>query len=112
MGIDWGAPVEPVSFGWFVESKVGYFVNLFYTFMGTVMLYLGQWAVIPYCISFTLISNKILNNKRKFGIQTLIKVFILAIIPFCGVILYLYVDYIRALGAIVILFFCSRIANK
>lgn len=111
-GIDWGAPVEPVSFGWFVESKVGYFVNLFYTFMGTVMLYLGQWAVIPYCISFTLISNKILNNKRKFGIQTLIKVFILAIIPFCGVILYLYVDYIRALGAIAILFFCSRIANK
>lgn len=112
LGIDWGAPVEPVSFGWFVEAKVGYFVNLFYTFMGSVMLYLGQWAVIPYCIFFTAISNKILNNKRRFGIQTFIRVFIFAIVPFCGVILYLYVDYIRALGAIVMLFFCSRIEKR
>lgn len=108
-GIDWGAPVEPVSFGWFVESKVGYFVNLFYTFMGTVMLYLGQLAVIPYCICFTIVTNKMINGYRNFGIQTFIRVFICAIIPFCGVILYLYVDYIRALGALVMLYFCSRL---
>lgn len=112
IGIDWGAPVEPVSFGMFVESRVGYFVNVFYTFMGTIMLYLGQWAVIPYCICFTLISNTILNNQRRFGIHTFIRVFIFAIIPFCGVIVYLYVDYIRALGAIVMLFFCSRLEKR
>lgn len=109
LGLDWGAPVEPVSFGWFVENKVGYFVNLFYTFMGTVMLYLGQWAVIPYCICFAVVTNKVINGSRKFGIQTFIRVFIFAIVPFCGVILYLYVDYIRALGALVMLYFCSRL---
>lgn len=112
LGIDWGAPVEPVSFGWFVEARVGYFVNLFYTFMGSVILYLGQWAVIPYCVLFTIISNKVLNKHRQFGINTFIKVFIFAVIPFCGVILYLYVDYIRALGAIVMLFFCSLLVKR
>ena len=108
-GIDWGAPVGAVSFGWYVETKVGYFVNLFYTFMGTIMLYLGQWAVIPYCIGFTCIANYVLNKNPYFGIQTFIRVFIFAIVPFCGVILYLYVDYIRALGALVMLFFCYKL---
>lgn len=108
-GIDWGAPVEPVSFGLFVETKVGFFVNRFYTFMGSIMLYLGQWAVIPYCVLFSIIANKVLNNNRRFGIHTLIRTFIFAIIPFCGVILYLYVDYITALGALVLLFYCSRL---
>lgn len=107
--IDWGAPVGAVSFGWYVETKVGYFVNLFYTFMGTIMLYLGQWAVIPYCIGFTSITNYVLNKNPKFGIQSFIRVFIFAIIPFCGVILYLYVDYIRAMGALVMLFFCYKL---
>ena len=111
LGIDWGAPVDAVSFGWFVESKVGYFVNLFYTFMGTVMLYLGQWAVIPYCIGFTLVANKVLNARRNFGIQSFIRVFIFAVIPYCGVILYLYIDYIRALGALFMLYFCSLLAK-
>ena len=107
--IDWGAPVGAVSFGWYVETKVGYFVNLFYTFMGTIMLYLGQWAVIPYCIGFTSITNYVLNKNPKFGIQSFIRVFIFAIIPFCGVILYLYVYYIRAMGALVMLFFCYKL---
>lgn len=109
LGIDWGAPVEAVSFGWFVEARVGYFVNLFYTFMGSVMLYLGQWAVVPYCVLYTIITNKVLNRNDNFGIQSFIRLFIFAVVPFCGVILYLYVDYIRALGALVMLYFCYRL---
>lgn len=112
-GIDWGAPVGAVSFGWFVETKVGYFVNLFYTFMGTIMLYLGQWAVIPYCICYTVVTNKVLNNRKKaFGVQSFIRVFIFAIIPYSGVIAYAYNDYIRATGAIVMLFFCSLLRKR
>lgn len=106
IGIDWGAPVDAVSFGHYVEDKVGYFVNYFYTFMGTVMLYLGQWAVIPFCILFYCISNKLLNKRLYFGVQSFIRVFILAVVPYCGVILYLYVDYIRFLAALIMLCFC------
>lgn len=103
--INWGAPVDAVPFGQFVEGKVGYFVNYFYTFMGTIMLYLGQWAVIPFCILYYCVSNKFLK-KPCFGIQTFIRVFVLAVVPYCGVILYLYVDYIRATAALIMLVFC------
>lgn len=103
--INWGAPVGAVNFGWFVESKVGYFVNLFYTFMGTVMLYLGQWAVIPFCLIYFKIADTLINNE-KGGVQSLIRLFIFAIVPYCGVILYLYVDYIRYMAFFILLLFC------
>lgn len=112
LGIDWGFPVEPVSFGWFVESKVGFFVNSFYTFMGSVMLYLGQWAVIPYCILFYIVSNKMINKSRITGVQTFIRIFIFSIVIYNGVILYVLVDYIRALGAIIMLCFCYLLDKK
>ena len=106
LNIDWGAPVSAVSFGQYVELNVGYFVNRFYTFMGTVMLYLGQYAVIPFCVIFYFISNKLLNNLSCFGIQSFIRAFILAVVPYCGVILYLYVDYIRFMAALIMFIFC------
>lgn len=110
--IDWGAPVGAVSFGLFVETKVGYFVNLFYTFMGSVMLYLGQWAVIPFCFVFYKISNSLLNKHSCFGVQTFIRIFILAVVPYCGVILYLYVDYIRFMAALIMLLFCYLLDQR
>lgn len=110
--IDWGMPVGAVSYGLFVESKVGYFVNLFYTFMGTVMLYLGQWAVIPFCFLFYKISDLLINKTKSFGIQTFIRIFIIAIVPYCGVILYLYVDYIRLMAALIMLYFCYKMDRK
>lgn len=106
LNIDWGAPVGAVNFGWFVESKVGYFVNLFYTFMGTVMLYLGQWAVIPFCLLYYRITDSFVNNTNKDGVQSFIRLFIFAIVPYCGVILYLYVDYIRYMAFFIMLIFC------
>lgn len=106
LDIDWGAPVSAVAFGKYVESKVGYFVNYFYTFMGSVMLYLGQWAVIPFCLIFYHISNNLLNRQSCFGIQSFIRLFILAVVPYCGVILYLYIDYIRFMAALIMLLFC------
>lgn len=110
--IDWGAPVSAVSFGLFVENKVGYFVNLFYTFMGSIMLYLGQWAVIPFCFVFYKISNSLINKHSCFGVQTFIRLFILAVVPYCGVILYLYVDYIRFMAALIMLLFCNFLDRR
>ena len=110
--IDWGAPVSAVSFGLFVETRVGYFVNLFYTFMGSIMLYLGQWAVIPFCFVFYKISNSLLNKHSCFGVQTFIRIFILAVVPYCGVILYLYVDYIRFMAALIMLLFCYLLDQR
>lgn len=112
LDIDWGFPVEPVSFGRFVESKVGFFVNVFYTFMGSVMLYLGQWAVIPYCILYYIIANKMINKSGPIGIQTFIKIVILSIVIYNGVILYVLVDYIRKLGALIVLGCCYVMDKK
>lgn len=92
--IDWGYPVDASTFGFFVSDQVGYFVNLFYTFMGTIMLYLGQWAVVPFCILFTVIARKVIPLKSTLGIQNLVYIFILAIVPYDGVILYLLVDFV------------------
>ena len=110
--IDWGAPVNAVSYGHFVEVKVGYFVNLFYTFMGTIMLYLGQWAVVPFCILFSIITNNQLNKRKQSGLQSFIRVFVFAVVPYCGVILYLYVDYIRFMAALIMLVFCYFIDKR
>ena len=112
LNIDWGAPVEAVSFGHFVELRVGYFVNLFYTFMGSVMLYLGQWAVVPFCVLYYFIANRMLNKNKIFGMQSLMRLFILAVVPYCGVILYQYVDYIKFLSAIIMLILCARMDKK
>lgn len=110
--IDWGFPVGAMSFGFFVEDHVGYFVNLFYTFMGTVMLYLGQWAVIPFCIIYTLITKNINNTKSIISLQKLIYIFILSIVPYDGVILYILVDYIKAFGIIVIICLCYAMREQ
>lgn len=110
--IDWGCPVEPVSFGWYVETKVGFFVNSFYTFMGSVMLYLGQWAVIPYCLLFNFVANVVINKGGVVGVQTFIRIFVFSIVIYNGVILYVLVDYIRELGALILLFFCYLMDKK
>ena len=89
-----------------------FFVNLFYTFMGTIMLYLGQWAVIPFCILFSIITNNQLNKRKQFGVQSFIRVFVFAVVPYCGVILYLYVDYITMMAALFMLVFCHYIDKK
>lgn len=112
-GLDWGAPVSAVAYGDFVETKVGYFVGVFYTFMGTVMLYLGQWFVIPFCFMYYKIADSFINsNDRAFGVQTFIRILVLAIVPYNGVILYLYVDYIRLMAALVLMYFCYIMDRK
>lgn len=111
--IDWGYPVSAYSYGFYVQSKVGYFVNVFYTFMGTIMLYLGQWAVIPFCIIYNIIASFILRHKKVLSISTILLIFIIAIIPYDGVILYLLVDYIKAFGFWFIIAVCLFInSNK
>lgn len=110
--IDWGYPVSAVPFGWFVESKVGYFVNYFYTFMGTIMLYLGQWAVIPFCIIYSLIAKSAMVRKKYVGVQNLIIIFILALVPYDGVILYTLVDYAKSFGIIILLTYCIMLRRK
>lgn len=105
--IDWGFPVGAVSFGRFVQGKVGYFVNVFYTFMGTLIIYLGQWAVVPFCIIYYIITRNVIKPRRRsIGIQHFIIIFILALTPYDGVIAYPLVDYIKVFGIIVLLFFC------
>lgn len=105
LGLDFGAPVAPVEFGEFIELKVGYFVNVFYSFMGTVILYLGQWAVIPYCVGF-FFASKFLLGKRVKGFHSFIRVFVVAVVPYCGFISYVFVDYIMAMAAIFLLVLC------
>lgn len=105
LGVDFGAPVAPVEFGEFIEPKVGFFVNVFYTFLGTILLYLGQWAVIPYCICF-FFASKYLLGKRVKGFHSYIRVFVVAIVPYSGFISYVFVDYIMALAAILLLVLC------
>lgn len=104
--IDWGYPVGAVPFGWFVGDRVGYFVNVFYTFMGTLIVYLGQWAVIPYCIIYFFIAKAIVKTRSSISIQHFIIIFIAALVPYDGVIAYVLVDYIKVFGIIVILLFC------
>lgn len=110
--IDWGMPVSAVSYGLWVENRVGYFVNVFYTFMGSIMLYLGQWAVIPFCIIYYIIASKILKQRNYLNFSTIVVIFIVAIIPYNGVILYLLVDYIKAFGFLFVIIICAYINRK
>lgn len=110
--IDWGMPVSAVSYGLWVRSKVGYFVNVFYTFMGTIMLYLGQWAVIPFCIIYNIIASKVLKPRKDLKFTTIVLIFIIAIVPYNGVILYLLVDYIKAFGFLFVILVCAYINRK
>lgn len=110
--IDWGYPVSAVPFGYFVQNHVGYFVNYFYTFMGSIMLYLGQWAVLPYCIIYSIIAKAMISIKKSIGLQNLIILYILALVPYDGVILYTLVDYVKAFGIIIVFIFCRMLRRN
>lgn len=106
--IDWGYPTPAVLYGNWLEMRTGVFVNVFYTFMGTVMIYIGKYCVIPFCILYTAIVSRKINKKSGIiDLQTIIPLFIFSIVIYNGLILYLFVDYIKAMAAWLFLGLCS-----
>lgn len=104
--LDWGYPVDAVPFGLLVSDSVGYFVNVFYTFMGSIMLYLGKSWIVPLSMVFIILTLLFIRKDNKITLYDLIFVFLWAQIPYCGVILYLYTEYVYAMGFMFVLLYC------
>lgn len=111
--IDWGYPTPAVLYGNWLEMRTGVFVNVFYTFMGTVMIYLGKSAVIPFCIIYTAIVSKKINKRNgTISLQSLIPLFIFSIVVYNGLISYSFVDYVKAIAAWIFIILCSLKLGK
>lgn len=107
-----GDSMGPVSYGLSIESKVGFFVNKFYTFMGSIMIYLGQPFVPFFCILFSLLVFSLFKTSRHFTLGQLIRLYIIAEIPACGVILYPYTSYMSTTAALLFLLVSFYISKK
>lgn len=93
-----------VAYGYELELSQGFFINQFYTFMGSIMIYMGKFVAILYCFVYAFIARIVLKrSKRIVSFSSLLLLFIFAIIPYCGAILYILTDYIREMGYIIML---------
>jgi hypothetical protein len=79
---------------------------VFYTFMGSIMLYLGKSWIVPLSIVFIILTLLFIRKDNKITLYDLIFVFLWAQIPYCGVILYLYTEYVYAMGFMFVLLYC------
>lgn len=104
--IDWGCPVDAVPFGVYVQDITGDFVNVFYTFMGTITLYLGKEWILPLSILFFVLASYFVNTKDRLSIFDLIICCLWAFIPLCSIFVYMISEYVYALGFMFIFLYC------
>lgn len=104
--IDWGYPVDAVPFGKFVEDKIGYFVNFFYSFMGSILFYLGKNWILPLSLFYYFITRIFTRTREQIDLFDSIIWFLFASVPLCGIFVYMLSEYINALGFVFILVYC------
>lgn len=95
-----------VEIGERVELKTGKFVNVFYTYLGSIMLDSGRFFMLIFVflyvsiVKFFMPRNKVSNS---ISFWKVMQVFLFALIPACGIILYYISSPIMALGFYVLI---------
>jgi len=95
-----------VEYGKYVADEVGCFVNVFYTFMGSICLYAGKSYVTPFCIVYFIFTKLFISNKGPLSIYHILLIATLAQVPLCGVITYIYTEFGNAIGFVLVFSLC------
>lgn len=91
-----------VEYGKILELKLGFFVNYFYTYLGSWMIYVGQFGTIILVVIYSISVRKMLVCKRKVNLGVFMRTFIIGTVPACGVILYTYTSYMVTISALIL----------
>ena len=91
--------------------RVGFFINVFYSFMGSIVIYVGQEYVIPYCILYWILTKVFVKTNEQINVYDFLILFVMAQVSLCGVIVYIFTEYSYALGYLLV-FMGSYIASR
>ena len=101
-----------VEYGKKLELQLGFFINYFYTFLGSWMIFVGQVGTIILVIIYTIMARMLLACKYNISLGVFMRVFIIGIVPACGVILYTYTSYMVTISAFVLYILSYYISKK
>ena len=101
-----------VEYGKKLELKLGFFINYFYTFLGSWMIYVGQIGTIILVIIYSITARMFLAYRHTISLGVFMRVFIIGIVPACGVILYTYTSYMVTMSALVLYILSFYISKK
>ena len=110
-GSEGSMPVSTVEYGKELAMRVGFFINVFYSFMGSIVIYIGQEYVIPYCILYWILTKVFVKTNEQINVYDLLILFVMAQVSLCGVIVYIFTEYAYALGYLLV-FVGSYIASR
>ena len=110
-GSEGSMPVSTVEYGKELAMRVGFFINVFYSFMGSIVIYVGQEYVIPYCILYWILTKVFVKTNEQINVYDLLILFVMAQVSLCGVIVYIFTEYSYALGYLLV-FMGSYIASR
>lgn len=87
-------------------AQQGFFIGVFATFVGAVMLDIGIFGVIIWCLFFAFMTLYVLRyyNRKKFDISDILCLFVLASVPVFGVFYYRIYSFFIALQIVIVLF--------
>jgi len=93
-----------------IENKTGYFVGLFSTFLGDIMVASGVLVTILYNVSFSFISNGLLKRKTNvIYFHNLIFFFCLLLVPMLGIFVHFSSNYMRSLAMLIFMVYATHI---
>jgi len=95
-----------VEYGKYLSDELGYFINVFYTFMGSIIIYVGKNYVIPFGCIYYLFTRIFIYLKGQLSIYHILLLFTLAQMPLCGVITYIYTEFGSAIGFVFLFSIC------
>lgn len=101
-----------VEYGKKLELKLGFFINYFYTFLGSWMIYVGQLGTLILVIVYSISARKLLRCKQYVSLGTFMRIFIIGIVPACGVILYKYTSYMVTTSALLLFILSFYVSKK
>ena len=90
-----------VDIGTAIEDKTGRFVNVFYTMLGSIMLDSGKLSMLLFVFLYVCIVSmftKRIRIRKVISFWSVMQVFLLSLIPACGIISYYISSPIMALG--------------
>lgn len=85
----------------YVNIKTGITINVFATFIGELMAYIGKFGTIIYCLFYYKISSLILKRKNLaiLSFHQMIHFYILVLVPLLGLATYYYSAHTRTISA-------------
>lgn len=103
-----------VGVGEEVYLFTGEFINVFYTFLGSVLVDSGKYSMIVFAIVLFIIEYIVVSLCRKSSVKffSIIILFIVAIIPTTGIIYYYYSEPIKVLGIYMWVILCLILNKK